>query len=297
MYHYVRPNNPRYPYLNHLKLDIFQRQLDYFQNKYGFISKQEFIKSIDNNESPNGIILSFDDGFKDHYEYVLPELKKRNLWGLFYVSSKVYESRKLLGVHRVQYLKGKYGSSSILKEALSIVEDYMLDENTIEAFDKEIYSDSNYKENEKQLRRLFNYYISYNYRDEILDNLMDKYFDEDKLFEEVYLKIDELKRINEEGNIIGSHTVTHRVLSRLSYAEQEEEIRQSFEFLKSNISLEQPYSFCYPYGYKASYNKDTLKILKKYKVHNAVIFDNKTQTSNLKRYELSRIDCNQFMEV
>ena len=126
---------------------------------------------------------------------------------------------------------------------------------------------------------------------------MDKYFDEDQLFEEVYLKIDELKRINEEGNIIGSHTVTHRVLSRLSYAEQEEEIRQSFEFLKSNISLEQPYSFCYPYGYKASYNNDTLKILKKYKVHNAVIFDNKTQTRNLKRYELSRIDCNQFMEV
>ena len=296
MYHYVRPDNSCYPYLNYLNLNIFQRQLDYFQNKYGFISKQDFINSIDSNEPLKGVVLSFDDGLKDHYKYVLPELKKRKLWGLFYICSGVYSSRKMLGVHRVQYLKGKYGSSVILKEALNMIEDHMLDESNIELFDKEIYIDSNYQESEKKLRRLFNYYISYDYRDKILDSLMKKYFNENKLFDEVYLNINELNEIHNEGNIIGSHAVTHKVLSRLSYTDQEQEIKKSFDFLKTTISLEPPYSFCYPYGYRASYNNDTLKILKTNKIHNAVIFDNKEQSDSIERLELSRLDCNKFME-
>jgi len=297
MFHYVRPDDPEYPYFNHLHLDTFKKQLDYFDKKYDFLSQDEYYRSINNSVYTDGVVLTFDDGFKDHYQYVLPELKKRNLWGLFYISTKVFSSNKLLGVHRIQHLKGKYGSDIILKEALKFVSDHMLDQETIEEFDKEIYKGKSYGEVERKLRRLFNYYISYDYRDQILDRLMSNHFDEQKLHNKLYLNVDEVMELKEFGNIIGSHTVNHKVLSRLSYEEQEYEIKNSLDFLNSKIGVCPPYSFCYPYGYIASYNDDTIKILKQNQVDNATIFDNKVQCLPLNRYELSRLDCNQFLEV
>jgi len=297
MYHYVREDNLEYPNFNHLNIDVFKQQLDYFSENYGFLSKEDYFCSLSGSNVKDGVVLTFDDGFKDHYKYVLPELEKRNLWGIFYVPTKIFSSNKLLGVHRIQFLKGKYGSDVILKEALMLVSEYMLDQETIEDFDKEIYMEESYGETEKKLRRLFNYYISYNYRDTILDKLMSEYFDEQKLHDELYLKLDEVVKIKDSGNTIGSHTVNHKVLSRLSPAEQEFEIKDSLEFLRTKVGITEPYSFCYPYGYKASYNKHTINILKQNKVSDSTIFDNKPQNLPLNKYELSRIDCNNFLDL
>ena len=41
MYHYVRPKSKEYPFFNNLDLDVFRRQLDYFDNEYGFILKKD----------------------------------------------------------------------------------------------------------------------------------------------------------------------------------------------------------------------------------------------------------------
>ena len=296
MYHYVRPDSKEYPFFNNLDLDTFKRQLEYFDKKYGFISKEDYINAIRNKENIDGVVLTFDDGLKDHYSYVLPELEKRNLWGIFYISTGVYSQEELLGVHRVHYLKGKFGSKKILSDLKSIVDESMLDSSKIQEFDKDIYRSSNYKSSEKELRRLLNYYIIYKYRDIVLDKLMDIYFDEKSLFYETYLNKEEIKMLSDAGNIIGSHAVSHKVLSRLSYVDQEYEINESFKFLQ-NITKQSYKSFCYPYGYTSSYNQDTLDILYYAKVDDACIFDNKIQGKDVSNLELSRIDCNNFMEV
>ena len=79
MYHYVRPFDYAYPYLNSLDLNVFKRQLDYFERKYGFLSQQEYKDAVSEGENPTGVVLTFDDGLKDHVRYVAPELKKRGL--------------------------------------------------------------------------------------------------------------------------------------------------------------------------------------------------------------------------
>lgn len=296
MYHYVRPDNKEYPYFNHLNLDIFERQLDFFEKKYGFISKNEYMNAIKSGTNIKGVVLSFDDGFKDHYKNVMNILEERGLWALFYISTSVYSSKKLLGVHRIHYLNGKYGARRILKECEPFIENFMLDEENIKEYDTQIYTYFNYDKESKYLRRLFNYLIKYEYRDIVLDNLMNKLFDEDILFNEVYLTKDEIKQLHQKGNIIGSHSETHKVLSRLSFDEQYDEIKNSFDYLNNIIPLDYK-SFCYPYGYSTSYNKDTLEILKMLNIDDAVLFDNKVQLDEIKKYELSRIDCNNFMDV
>ena len=296
MYHYVRPVSKEYPNLNTLDIEIFKRQLDYFEKEYGFLSKRDYQDAVRRGKNPKGVVLTFDDGFKDHFKYVLPELIKRELWGIFYVSTGVYQSNELLGVHRIHYLKGKYGSRLILQEALKNINDGMLDHNTIDDFDKDIYATENYQEDEKKLRRLLNFYVSYKHRDSVLNKLMIKFFDEAKLFSEVYLSINEIKELVLAGNIVGAHTVSHKVLSRLPYLEQLDEIKKSFDFIDSIVSQDYK-SFCYPYGSSSSFNQNTLKILDELSINDACVFDNKVQKNEINKYELSRIDCNQFLGV
>ena len=201
-----------------------------------------------------------------------------------------------MGVHRVHYLKGKYGADLILNELKKMITESMLDKSKIKEFDKEIYQSASYEVNEKKLKRLLNYFIKYEYRDLLLDKLMSIFFDEQILYDELYLNKNQIIELKNCGNIIGSHSVSHRVLSRLSYADQMREIKDSFEFLE-NLLNQKYKSFCYPYGYKSSYNKDTLDILIKLGVNDACVFDNKIQSNNINKLELSRIDCNNFLTV
>ena len=104
MYHYVRDNNSEYPNFKNLTVDRFKKQIDFFYNTYGFVSKEDFIDSI-NTKTPidKGVVLTFDDGFKDHYHNVLPILEEKKAWGFFYVPTAHYRDKKVLNVHRVHH--------------------------------------------------------------------------------------------------------------------------------------------------------------------------------------------------
>ena len=117
MYHYIRPKCKNMPYFKHLDFDDFKRQLDVFQRKYGFVEKKEFLECIETKKVlKSGIILTFDDGLIDHYDYVFKELKERKLWGCFFVPVQPYISRKILNVHKIHLLLGTYGGSKIYNQ-------------------------------------------------------------------------------------------------------------------------------------------------------------------------------------
>ena len=82
-YHYVREiQNSSYPNLKGLEFKNFRRQLDFLTKNYNFFDPNELFQKKSFKE--NSCILTFDDGFKDHIDYVLPELKKRKLKGIFF---------------------------------------------------------------------------------------------------------------------------------------------------------------------------------------------------------------------
>ncbi len=67
MYHYVRKFDTELPKMNFLHINDLKKQLDYFQKNYYFPTKDDFISSIKTKTIiPNSIILTFDDGIKDH---------------------------------------------------------------------------------------------------------------------------------------------------------------------------------------------------------------------------------------
>jgi len=90
--------------------------------------------------------------------------------------------------------------------------------------------------------------------------------------------------------IVGSHTHSHRVLSRLNYQEQLNELKISFEFLKDTFNLKD-IVFCYPYGHTHTYNKDTIKILQNLDYHSAFnTLRDTTCITKADKYQLQRFD-------
>ena len=64
--------------------------------------------------SPDGSFLTFDDGLRDHRDFVLPVLRQRGLFGLFYVASGPAITGRILDVHKAQIALGRMGGRAVV---------------------------------------------------------------------------------------------------------------------------------------------------------------------------------------
>jgi len=87
MYHYVRPlAQSAYPRIKGLDTALFDAQLDYLAHYYEPVTMENVLGALKGKtELPErAVLLSFDDGYRDHYEEVFPRLEKRGFKGAFY---------------------------------------------------------------------------------------------------------------------------------------------------------------------------------------------------------------------
>src|SRR5579875_1857941 len=125
MYHYVRAYDRRYLY---------------FKNQYGFVSYEQFCNALLTGVIPTGVVLTFDDGLKDHYQYVLPVLVERGLWGIFYVPTMFYQHHQFLDVHKIHLLLGKYKGQAVYAQLRLLINDDMLTHGHVKEFKELTYS-------------------------------------------------------------------------------------------------------------------------------------------------------------
>lgn len=298
MYHYVRPDEPGLPYFRHLHVDNFIRQLDYLGNEYGFISRDEFQKCISSTKPLNGVVLTFDDGFKDHYHYVLPELLKRGFWGIFYIPTSPFYTGKLIDVHRIHLLLGRYGGNTIADTIRRIITEDMLSHAHVEEFHTKTYIRQNNNSSTNYVKRLLNLFIDYRYRQSVIDELMSTYYpNENDLAQDFYMTKAELVCMHNSGMILGSHTVNHPVMSKLTIEEQEREIVESFQMIESITGKVALKTFCYPHGGFYTFTTQTEDLLEKHSClfsFNVEPRDiNQNDLAN-RRQALPRYDCNAF---
>ena len=151
MYHYVRDlKNSRYPGIKGLDINLFKEQINYIRKYYNIISIEEVIYSIDNQSKlPNkSALLTFDDGYSDHYNNVLPILDKYKFKGSFYVPSKVILEKTILDVNKIHFIlesaKDKLIIVNDLKQKLTTKNDTLFSkeqysiERTIKGYNEEI---------------------------------------------------------------------------------------------------------------------------------------------------------------
>ena len=297
MYHYVREYDGKLPFFRFLSITNFKKQLEYFKEKYDFISIEDFNKVIDAKIPPpkNKIVLTFDDGLICHYKYVYPVLKEMGLWGIFYIPTMYLSENKILPVHLIHILCGSVKPDILLNQLNMMIKDFMITDKKIKSFREETYNNQKNLPEVYLFKRILNFYIDYKFRDKILNDLMNinnlKYNVND-----VYLSKNQLIEMSDDM-VIGSHSHSHPVFSKLSYNEQKNDISKSFYELEKRIKKFKMKTFCFPYGGDHVFNKDTLQILSQenckfsFNVESRDILDSDIKKNILK---LPRFDCNEF---
>ncbi|MBT5373796.1 MAG: polysaccharide deacetylase family protein [Rhodospirillaceae bacterium] len=298
-YHYVRPAPDGLPHFRYLHLDDFKVQLDMLDKDYGFVKKRDFLEAFEQGGSlPEGVVLTFDDGFKDHVHYVLPELKRRGIWGFFFISTGLYAGeKKLLNVHRVHNLLGRHGGVVMLDALRRQLTPEVMAHEHVEEFQRETYTHQDNDQATNDFKRIINYFIAPGNQGEILDRLMMDFGDEVQLFDAFYMSADEIHALQDEGMIVGNHSVTHPVFSNLSVDDQRVEIQDSFAFLDKAVGGLEVKAFGYPFGHKHTYTEETMSLLRETGCRMAFTTGNRDvvrRDIEEAPLELPRYDCNLF---
>ena len=224
-------------------------------------TRDEFFAALETGRAPDGILLTFDDGLSDHYEHVLPLLVERGLFGFFYVCTAPYTTGRLLDVHRIHLYLGRLGGQTAFERLSRRLNKGMFSDAHVQEFREATYTRQNNDTATTSFKRTLNYLISYRYRQSILDALMAEEFgDEHEIARSFYLKQDQIRELHASGMVIGSHGLNHLVFSKLSIAQQRDEITRSFADL-SRITGNPVRTFCYPYGGAHTFTPDTIAIL------------------------------------
>ena len=283
-FHYIRKYNRSYPYFNFLHENNFKKIIASKIDKLIKIGDD-----IDTKYKKKKYIFSFDDGLKDHL-FASNILKKKNILGIFFINTVPIIEKKILNVHKLHLICGRFKSEEIIKELYSIESinlenikipsskryqlENALDKDHINKIKLKVFLNQN--KNFFLINKLFNFFFS---------KLTQK-----KILEKFYLSRDDIIDIDRKGMIIGGHSHSHKLLSSLSFKDQNKEIKKNINYL-SKILKKKIDFFASPWGNKKSYNTNTIKILKKNVKYHFTTLQNKVLENN---YEIPRINCNKL---
>ncbi len=267
MYHYVRPiKNSAYPGIKGLELKGFKRQLDYLQENYSIINSEEVIEAVLKKKKlpKNACWLTFDDGFKDHIKYVMPELLSRKLSGTFFPPEAAIRKSKMLNVHSIHHILSCASDIDDVIQDLNILcRQNGITDKQIKSYYKSVNKASRY-DNEKiiYIKRMLQRELPEKTRNFIVIELFKKYvkISQKEFSKKLYMNTNEVSKLLKNGMSIGSHGSMHYWLDEISLQRQKEDIMKSLEFLEEVGAQTSNWIMCYPYG---AYNKNTLSLIKK----------------------------------
>jgi peptidoglycan/xylan/chitin deacetylase (PgdA/CDA1 family) len=299
MFHYVRPiKGSEYPNIKGLELDGFKRQLDYLAQKFLFITAEDVVDAVTKGKElpDNSCWLTFDDGYKDHFLYVLPELSKRKIQGGFFPPVKPVTERVMLDVNSIQYI---LASASNVIELIGFLNTECLKHGVTETELKNLWLqyaiESKYDTKEViYVKRLLQHALEEPVRNEVTSLLFRRYLgvSQTDFAENVYMSEREVKELINAGMYVGSHGYRHLWLNKEDRESQKLEIDRSLSFLSAVGARTVDWIMCYPYG---AYNQDTLDILDEAKC--AVGITTEVAKADLKlhhRLKMPRFDTNDF---
>jgi peptidoglycan/xylan/chitin deacetylase (PgdA/CDA1 family) len=300
MYHYVRDlARSRFPAIKGLSIERFRRQLDYIQANYNPIAVEDLFNAMSSPHKylpPNPILLTFDDGYSDHFLNVFPLLEERGIKGCFFPPAQAVLEHRVLDVNKIQFVlasvsdvwklldevfdsldefrKG-YSLKSREGYLLAITEKHRYDPREVTIFKRLLQRDLPEKVRTELVRRLFAEHVT---------------SDEEAFARELYMSVEQISCLRRQGMHIGSHGYTHAWLDSLSPASQAEEVDRSLVFLRELGADMDEWTICYPYG---GFNESLLEVLQNRRCKLGFTVEARAADLNIDgRLTLPRIDTN-----
>lgn len=257
MYHYVREiKNSSFPEIKGLEISAFREQIIYLKKHYQFVTMEEVIDNVYNNKKlpSNAVLLTFDDGYVDHYTNVFPILLEFGIQGSFYIPAKMIKENKVLDVNKIHFILASVpDKNEIIKDIKFLLLKYK-DRDNLKNFDyyySKLAVESRFDSAEVIfIKRLLQVELIENVRMRIVDYLFNKNLkvSESDFAKELYLNETQIKEMLNNGMHIGCHGYDHNWWNKMEPKELEKDIDLSLDFLENlGVNLSN-WTASYPYG-------------------------------------------------
>lgn len=231
--------------------NTFEEQIKYLQRHYHILSLDEAVKILKESDKipEKAVVLTFDDGYKDNFDLAFPIVKKYHIPITVFVSVGDVESSKPFWWDQI--INSVYDTNKI-------------------GINLNSFGLGEFKLRTKAEKRVAVHTII-NKLKEFVPSKREKVI---KHFEQLLqtnssssngshaMKWTEIEQLQRHGITIGSHGLSHTILSRLNNSIAEFEICESKEILEKRLHSEIQY-FAYPNGRPEDLNDRIIKTLKK----------------------------------
>lgn len=304
MYHYVRDlKHSRYPEIKGLDYQLFKDQIDFLMQNFSILTMEEIIAALDNPDiklPENAALLTFDDGYIDHFSFVFPYLKSKNLQGTFFIPGKVFTENVLLDVNKIHFILASTDSSKLYARLLDMLNAYR-DRDWIYPSNAALisqYAIANRFDSKEVIfiKRMLQTVLPEDLRFQLSSDLFHEFvgLPEDVFARELYMNKEQIKYMKDSGMFIGVHGYDHYWLGDLSEDKMMSDIKKAINAF-DNIIDARGWVMCYPYG---SYNQQVINYIER----NGCRLGMTTGLgiASLEKseiYKLPRFDCNDFPPI
>ena len=269
MYHYVRElEHSRFPDIKGLTVQQFNAQLEYMQKYYTFVTVEHLIAALDRGGDPlprNAAMLTFDDGYIDHFINVFPILNEKGIQGCFFPIGRAIAEHRVLDVNKIHFVLASASDKMRITRHIFSMMDGLRAEHGLESneFYYQKYAQTSRFDPPEVIfiKMLLQKGLPEGPRAEITDRLFREYVSNNEVAfaKELYMSLDQLRCMRRAGMYISSHSYDHIWLDTVSPATQEAEIESSLQFLSGLGCDLQFWRFIYPYG---AYDEPLISLLK-----------------------------------
>ena len=239
---------------NLMDSDSFEWQLKIITRYCNVLSLGEYLDlKVNRKKIPDRtVVITIDDGYMDFYEYAYPILKKYGITATFFVTVNFIEKKIWLWPDRIDYIVKNTAKNSLCFNFDGKKFDIASSDSALQF---------------KSWREITDYCISItNFKKWELIHSLENYTGV-KCPEEIpseYQPVtwEQLKEMSDWGIEIGSHTMTHPILSKIDNAELVEEINTSKTVIESRLGRK-VHSFCYPNSAPGDINDAVIQQVKK----------------------------------
>jgi peptidoglycan/xylan/chitin deacetylase (PgdA/CDA1 family) len=240
IYHDILP--PGFPQDNPLfgmsvSTDEFEWQLEYLQRHYNPITFQQLLEWLlaDGWLPPRPVLITFDDGHKNNYQFALPALTKRNMSAVCFVVAENLGLKQLTWFEDAYY-RLMFSPSTMWKVRNGERWDLSDKKQRTAACGRFFTVCRNLSESEQQQELA-------SLREQLPVQPVDGKFP--GRFE--FLSVEDLQAMQQHGIEIGAHTMTHPILAQLEPDASNREIALSKSRLQEQSGIPVR-GFAYPFG-------------------------------------------------
>lgn len=300
MYHYVRDlKHSRYPNVKGLDIELFRQQIAYLKAHFSVVRMEEVLAALDGQSvlPENAVLLTFDDGYIDHFTYAMPILEEEKVQGSFFIPGKTFDTHNLLDVNKIHYILAAADIRSLLTDVFERMDHYRGREfdypANAELFEK--YAVANRFDSKETIfvKRVLQTVLPERVRNLISSDLFERYVgvSEEVLAYELYMSREQIRTMKRHGMHIGIHGYDHYWLGNLPAEQMEEDISKALEVMGELIDTDN-WVMNYPYG---NYSKDVVEYIRQKGCKMGMTTEVRAVDPAMEdRYLLPRFDCNDF---